>query len=691
MLYRLSYFIKLNSTRLSNFNGPFLRGYIAALIYLLAPWPSAAAVVAVKIESRADVLQGKPFGAAGAYEKIEGLVTFAFDPESIANEKIVDLNLAPFNMDHHVKATANFMVLQPKDPGKARGLGILEVSNRGGKALLPYFNAGVYTNSPEQEQDFGDGLLMRQGYTLMWVGWQWDVPATPKALRLLVPIAKQGMEPISGLVRADWVLDKDETTLPLAHRNHQTYLATDPDHADNVMTARDGRDGPRNVVPREQWRFVTKAVDGNTQGWSHVSKDGGFNANKIYELVYRSQNPRVVGLGFAAVRDFMSFAKFDSGSPFRVTQGMAFGVSQTGRFLRHFLYQGFNRDELGRQVFDGMFIHAAGAGRGSFNHRFAQPSRDGHRYSAFDYPTDLFPFTSAPQLDVETGVTSGLLPKSHLPKIFYTNSGYEYWGRAASLIHTTPDGKKDVEPLANERIFHLASGQHFVVPFPPKDKLPDSQAYLGNPLDYLVNLRALMLRLGDWVQAGREPPQSAYPKVAEGMLVEPIPQKGTQVSTGFPAISGLTAARLANLAARLDFGPRWKQGIIDQEPPVRGEAFATLVPKVDEFGNELGGIRNVEIVAPLATYTPWSLRTGLPGPQDELRDFFGTWLPFAKDDNARGDDPRPSVSALYKNKDEYLARAKQATKELVERGYLLEEDTPRVMERAEKTWDEIAR
>ena len=312
------------------------RGFVFALVCLISPLPSYAAVVAVKIESRVDVLQGKAFGTAGAYEKIEGLVTFAFDPESIANEKIVDLNLAPRNMDGHVKATANFMVLQPKDPAKARGLGILEVSNRGGKALLPYFNAGVYTNNPEQEQDFGDGLLLRQGYTLMWVGWQWDVPPAAKALHLAVPIAKQGGVPISGLVRADWVLNQDETTLPLAHRNHQPYLATDLDHADNVMTERDERDAPRNVVPREQWHFVNKVEDGKTVGWSHVSKDGGFSASKIYEVVYRSLNPRVAGLGFAAVRDFMSFAKFDSGSPFRVRHGIAFGVSLTGRFYAIF-------------------------------------------------------------------------------------------------------------------------------------------------------------------------------------------------------------------------------------------------------------------------------------------------------------------------------------------------------------------
>ena len=678
MLRLKHHLIKLNSIRLSNLFLP--RGLFA--LCLMASSFVHAAVVAVKIESRVDVLQSKAFGDAGAYEKIEGLVTFAFDPESIANEKIVDLNLAPFNMDHHVKATANFMVLQPKDPAKARGLGILEVSNRGGKVLLPIFNAAKMSSDPSSDAEFGDGLLMQKGYTLMWVGWQWDVPQVPKNLRLAAPIAKEAGKPIKGLVRADWVLQQEETMIPLSHRSHETYVAIDQNDPVTVLTERNAPDGLRTVVPRDKWWFLEGTS--NVQGADFIGKEGNFAAGKIYELVYRSQDPRVAGLGLAAVRDFMSFAKFDSGSPFRVKQGIAFGVSQTGRFLRHFLYQGFNRDELGRQVFDGMLIHAAGAGRGSFNHRFAQPSRDGHRFSTFDYPTDLFPFSGAAQLDEETKITAGLLPKSHVPKIFYTNTGYEYWARNASLIHTTPDGKQDVEPLANERIFHLAGGQHFVVPFPPKDKLPNSPALLGNPLDYLVNLRSLMVRLGDWVQTGREPPQSAYPKIADGMLVEPA-------STGFPAISGLSAARLANVASRLDFGPRWKQGIIDKEPPSRGKVFTTLVPKVDEFGNELGGIHNVEIAAPLATYTPWSLRTGLSGPQEELRDFYGTWLPFAKDDNARRDDPRPSVSALYKSKDEYLARAKQAAKELVERGYLLEEDTSRVMGRAEKIWDEVTR
>ena len=639
-----------------------------------------AAVVDIKIESRTPVFQGKEFGPAGAYEKLEGVVTFALDPALAANAKIVDLDKAPHNMEGLIYAQANFMVLQPQDATKASGIGVLEVSNRGGKAMLPYFNAGTHTNDPLRENDFGDGFLMRRGYTLMWVGWQWDVPPAPKVLRLSVPIAKDQGEAIKGWVRSDRVMEQDDTFIALSHRNHYPYVAIDQDDPGTALTERDSCDGPRTLVPRDKWWFINGSS--GVEGADFISKEGGFIAGKIYEAVYRSQDPRVVGMGFAAVRDFMSYAKYEATSPFKVKYGLAFGVSQTGRFLRHFLYEGFNKSERDRPVFDGMFIHSAGAGRGSFNHRFAQPSRDGHRFSTFNYPTDLFPFTGASQTDPETGITAGLLPKTHLPKIFYTNTGYEYWARAASLIHTSIDGKKDIEPLANERVYHFASGQHFVVPFAPREQLPGSDAYLGNPLDFLVNLRALLPRLADWVAKGDEPPSSAYPRVAAVMLVEPI-------SMRFPAVPGLTAARVAHVPQRMDFGPRWKQGIIDQEPPKLGKPYVTLIPQVDELGNELGGIRNVEIAVPLGTYTPWSLRAGLPGSKDELRDFFGTWLPLSKQRNDA--DSRPALSSLYQGKTDYLEKAKGAAKSLIEAGYVLEEDLPRVLDRAALTWDWVNR
>lgn len=639
-----------------------------------------AAIVDIKIESRTPVLQGKEFGNIGAYEKLEGVVTFALDPANSANSKIVDLEKAPHNMEGLVYASANFMVLQPKDASKASGVGVLEVSNRGGKALLPYFNNAQPNNDPTQEKDFGDGLLMRRGYTLMWVGWQWDVPKAPKVLQLAVPIAKEKGEPIKGWVRADRLFEEDDTFMALSHRNHYPYVAIDVDDPGNILTERDARDGPRTVVPRDKWWFIngSSTVEGN----DFISKEGGFIAGKIYEVVYRSQDPRVVGMGFAAVRDFMSFAKYDSSSPFKVKHGIAFGVSQTGRFLRHYLYEGFNKNEADHQVFDGMLIHAAGAGRGSFNHRFAQPSRDGHRFSTFNYPTDMFPFSGAVQTDLATGMTAGLLPKNHQPKIFYTNSGYEYWSRAASLIHTTPDGVKDIEPLANERIYHLASGQHFVIPFAPREKLRGTEIFLGNSLDYLVNLRALLPRLADWVSKGDAPPSSVYPRVSDNMLVEPI-------SMSFPKVHGFKSSQVVNFPQVKDFGARSKEGIIDQEPPKLGKAYGVRVPQVDEFGNELGGIRNVEIAVPLGTYTPWALRIGMAGPKDELRDFYGTWLPLSKTGNEK--DARPSIADRYADKNDYLEKAKAAAKSLTHAGYLLDEDVLLVMNRAAQTWDWIHR
>jgi hypothetical protein len=646
----------------------------------LAAASSQAAVVEVKVESRQPVLAGAPFGEAGAYERLDGTVTFALDPGHGENRKIVDLDHAPRNSNDQVLATANFMVLQPRE--KASGVAILEVSNRGGKAMLPYFQSARFANDPARKEDFGDGLLMRQGYTLMWVGWQADVPQAPLVMRLNAPVAKAGTDAIEGLVRADWTIEKTTATLALSHRDHVAYPVSDPASDTSVLTERDGRDAARRIVPRGEWRFAQE-IDGKPQpDATHIYKRSGFLEGKIYELVYRARDPRVVGMGLASVRDFMSYAKYDNASPFKVKHAIAFGVSQTGRFLRHFLYQGFNSDERERQVFDGMFIHAAGAGRGSFNHRFAQPSRDAHRFSTFLFPTDLFPFSSRAQRDPESDASGGIMPARHAPKVFYTNTGYEYWGRAASLIHTTPDGKRDIEPLANERIFHLASGQHFVVPFPPEQKLAASDAYFGNPLDYLVNLRALMQRLVEWVARDREPPESAYPRIADKTLVAVEQLK-------FPNIAGLDAPHLAHEAYRVDYGPRWLQGIIDNEPPKVGKAFTTLVPQVDEFGNELGGIRNVEIRAPLATYTPWCLRLGLPGPPGELVDFYGTFTPLPASANDK--DARPAIGKRFDNRNAYLANAKQAAQELVREGYLLEEDVARVLARAEKTWGWVVR
>jgi hypothetical protein len=657
---------------------------------LLEAVSAGAEVSRLEVESRQDILRGQPFGPVGPYEKLAGRVLFTFAPANPMNTRIADVEKAPRDAEGRVGAWANFMVLRPKQQTTGRRVALLEVSNRGGKASLAYFNGARYSLDPTSPEHFGDGLLMRQGLTLMWVGWQFDVPPQPGLLRLHTPVATDAGKAIQGLVRSDWTVDQTTTTLPLGHRGHVAYPASDPQHPDNVLTERDGRLAPQRIIPRDRWRFTHEMEGQVTADQPHIYMADGFQAGKVYELVYRAEHPAVVGLGLAAIRDMMSYAKYDDRCPFPVDEGVAFGVSQTGRFLRHFLYQGFNTDELGRRVFDGMLIHSAGAGRGSFNHRFAQPSRDAHRYSAFFYPTDLFPFSSRTQWDPETGKSDGLFAHQHhpdhLPKVFYTNTGYEYWGRAASLIHTSVDGRADVEPLPNERVYHLASGQHFVGRFPPgpMEGLANADGYRGNPVDFLVNLRALLVRLVEWVTIHREPPSSAYPRIAAGTLVR-IDQ------VRFPKVPGVAFPRVIHEAYRVDYGPRWREGIIAYEPPKLGSAFPALVAQVDALGNEVGGVRNVELMAPLATYAPWHVRTGYAGGTSELTDFFGTYMPLPRTEAKRiqTGEPRPSVEALYATRENYLQRAKEAAASLVEQGYVMPEDVARVLKRAEAHWEWI--
>lgn len=657
---------------------------LVALVPLVAASPAGAEVRRLVVMAREGVLGGE-------YEKLAGSVELELDPTRPANAVIVDLDRAPRNPRGKVEASADFVVLRPRRPPEGGSTALLEVSNRGGKALLPYFDRAPWRLDPTADADFGDRLLTRLGLTLIWVGWQFDVPRQPGLLRLRAPVAAGDGRPLEGLVRSDWTVERATPALPLGHRGHVAYPVADPRHADNVLTVRTARLGPREIVPRARWRFARVEAGRPVADPTWIHLEGGFEPGRIYELVYHARDPVVVGIGLATVRDLVAWARYDVRSAFPVTTAVAFGVSQSGRFLRHFLYQGFNTDEAGRKVFDGVLVHTAGAGRGSFNHRFAQPSRDAHRFSAFFFPTDLFPFTSRTQTDPQTGVADGLLARSagrpeHRPKTFFTNTGYEYWGRAASLIHTSVDGRADVAPLPNERIYHLAGGQHFIGAFPPPESERAGQAYHGNPLDFLVTLRALLVRLIEWVRDERTPPPSAYPTLGAGTLV-PIG------ALAFPRIPDVTAPRVIHQAHRVDYGSDWAAGVITREPPAVGPPFPALVSQVDADGNERAGMRGVELLAPLATYTPWQLRGGGGSDAAELRDFLGTYVPFPRTEaeRQRTGDGRLSIERRYADRRAYLDAAARAAASLAAAGLLLREDVPRVLERAEQHWDWIMR
>ena len=243
----------------------------------------------------------------------------------------------------------------------------------------------------------------------------------------------------------------------------------------------------------------------------------------------------------------------------------------------------------------------AGGGRGSFNHRFAQPSRDGHPYLNKLYPSDIFPFTDIEQNDAETGIRDGLLSRvepQFLPKVFYTNSSYEYWGRAASLIHTTIDGLEDIPLMENVRIYSFAGGQHGPGRFPP---VQTSGQQLSNPNDYSWFMRSLLVAMDNWTREGTPPPASAYARIGAGELVLPA-------DLDFPDLPGVGQPATPHGAYRADYGPEFRtKGIVTIEPPEVLSKFPVMVPQVDSDGNEIGGLKMPEISVPLATYTGWNL------------------------------------------------------------------------------------
>ena len=663
-----------------------------------------ARVVRVEITSRADIQEGKPFGNAGVYEKILGRVYFAVDPANPHNRQIVDLDKAPRNAQGEVEFSADLYLLKPKDMTKGNGSVLFEVSNRGGRGILSLVNG--------REGEYGDGFLMRQGYTIAWVGWEFDLSSQGEKLRLSAPVAHEadGKE-IHGLVRSDFTPAEKRDDWPLGHillgpDGGNSYPVDDPQSPANVLTVRDTPTDARTKIARSDWSFA-HVVDGKLTPDPHfIHLNTGFIPGKIYEVVYSSKNPAVVGVGLAAVRDFLSYLKYDPQATAPVKRAYAVGISQSGRFLRHFLYQDFNADEKGRQVLDGVISHVAGAGRGSFNHRFAQPSRDAQPMSSLFFPTDLFPFTDLPEEDRMTA-SAGLLDaaaRSHtIPKIFYTNTSYEYWGRAASLIHTTADGKKDAPLAPNTRVYFLSGLEHFTVPFPPENRVGGNPDYAAqqkaNPNPIQWYWRALIADMDQWVKDGKEPPPSTYPKIAEKTLVPLADWK-------FPKIPQVNTPHEVSLAYHLDFAlevfgpPPGKEGDskqpqiawINVEPPQVGQPFGVLVPQSDADGNDLGGVRLPELQVPLATYTGWNLRDPSIGAPEQRVSFLGSWIPLAKtaEERKKSGDPRPSVAERYKSQAEYMNKFEQAAKKLIVQRFLLQEDLPAILERGHLEWKTIA-
>jgi hypothetical protein len=666
--------------------------FLLAVLTFASP-PAFARVVSLEIVTRADVAGGKPFGDVGPYEKVVGKVHFAVSPQARQNRRVVDLDKAPRDGNGDVEFSADLFLLKPKDMARSNGAVLLEISNRGGKSIFSIVNGGRAGTDPSEEADFGDGFLMRRGYVVAWLGWQFDVHGE-NGVRLYAPVARNADgSSIRGLVRSDFNPDADTDEMPLGHWimgriGGDEYAVSDPRDPRNVLTVRDRPEAPRQVIPRERWAFAHR-IGGQTEPSDRFVRleSGRFEAGRIYELVYVSKDPVVVGLGLAGVRDFLSYLKYDAGAIAPVQRAYSVGISQSGRFLRHLLYQGFNEDERSRKVLDGVIAHVAGAGRGSFNHRFAQPSRDAQPTSAIDYPTDVFPFSDARTTDPRTRATGSLLdgtPARFMPKLFLTNTSYEYWSRAASLVHTTLGATPaDLEPTANVRIYLFAGLQHFTGAFPPRrDDRGASPQFPTNPNPVRWFWRALIADLEEWVRAGMAPPPSVFPHVRDDTLVAPG-------ALGFPAIPGVKPPAPYDPRA-LDFGPRFASaGIDERQPPVEKGTYRVLVPRVDEDGNDLGGVRPPELQVPVATYTAWNYRAPEIGAPWARISFLGAYLglPRTAADRQRSGDPRKSLEERYASREAYLERYAAAARELVKQRFLLEEDVSAIVERGGQEWD----
>ncbi len=625
------------------------------------------------IQTRTTVLDGQPFGASGAYEKIAGTIRFAVDPMHPLHQRITDMTLAPRNAQGKVEFSGDFYLLKPVDMKKGNGKLLLDVPNRGRKVAIEMFNSTPRVPDPTTAKDFGNGFLMRQGYSVAWVGWQVDVPRdVPGQNGLMVLDAPRIKHDggVPGFVRCRLRPNEPAEVLPLADRYHIPNASIDLDDPDASVTVRENGGAMPVVLPREAWRFTDAG---------HVAMKGGFKPGVIYDVVYRSSNPLLVGASFLAVRDTAAFLRWGTaaeGNPCAdALQGAyLFGVSQSGRFLREMLYLGLEEDEQGRMVFDAVWPHVAGGRRGEFNLRFGQPSLNSQGTVG-----SLPPFN-------DEGLYAKLKARGKQPKIFATNTSAEYWRGDASLIHTDDGGTRDAEPAEFVRTYLFAGTQHTpgAIPPPATDANTGARgANMFNIVDYAPLLRGALVNLDAWVSRGMAPPASAFPRLSNGTAVQP-----ESLGAFFKKLPGVTFAGRFVRPSKLDFGSDIGRGIAAY-PAKAGAQYHAYVSAIDADGNEVAGIIPVETAAPLATFTGWNPRHPEQGAPDDLMQMRGSTLVFPHTRAARekNGDPRLSIAERYVSREAYLEAVRAAAQKLIAARHVLAEDIDAIIGRAGLRWD----
>jgi Alpha/beta hydrolase domain len=679
-------------------------------------------------------LGGASFGSVGQFEKLTGTAYGEVDPHHPLNAIIQDIDLAPRNAGGMVEYSTDIYILKPIDMTKGNRMLFYHVVNRGNGGIP--FNVGVPAgNNPASA---GDGFIQSMGYTLIKSGWQPDVLPGNSRMTMSVPIARNpDGSSITGTVRAEFIVAAATTTLNLSSGTftgltHASYPTVSTDNKTLLsdgflptMTVRSHEKDPRVSMSNNAWAFGS-CPDGVhvTASTTQICMLGaGFQPGKIYELLYRGKDPIVIGLGYAGMRDLISFFKHarhdDAGTanPLWVADGRGrgsdreddgdnnrgdeqehqgvlatfSGASQSGRNMRTFIHLGFNEDERGRIVFDGAFP-LIGGGRAAFNIRFGQPGRAWGYVADHVYPAYQFPFTYGESHDPITGETDGILKRclktNTCPKIFHFATSLEIWEGRQSLGLTDPAGRRDVDDPDVVRAYVQTSTQHGPAAFPPgfTASLGPCQQQL-NPNSYLETQRALWVALTDWLKRGVQPPPSHVPRLRDGTLVPPtrvdfphIPAN-TYGGISRPAVKFLA---LANPLSVLDYGPLFngldETGILTVEPPgVGNRQYPIFVPQVDADGNDIGGVRSTAVLAPTATYTGWNLYSGVF--QDDFCTLSGSYIPFARTRAERlaTGDPRPSLEERYGTHAGYVDAVRKATATLVKQRLLLPADADRLI------------
>ena len=646
-------------------------------------------VESIDVQLKETYWDGHEFGDTGRYDRIDAVVRYAVDPTDPANNAITDLALAARDDDGMVRFQGDMTILMPADPAKGNRSLLLEVPNRG-RYITGYINHDPGKPVPDRRILPGDGFLMEQGWTIAWVGWQWDVPRTPERLRIgltapQVPLSRRDGEP---LMQLRLLLDSDVTHIALTDQHvgsiggHTPIPPLDPNDTNARLLVRDSIYGSAEEIPFENWSFGRNENGAIVKDNDHVQLTGGFKAGRIYDLMYQPRDCPVVGAGLLAIRDAATWLRRHEDSPLktRVDTVVGEGVSQCGRFLRHFLKLGLNHGFDGQPVFDGVLSHVAGSRVGEFNHRHAQPSVQ--PTPSFGH---LFPFSDEPQTDPLTLQTAGLLDRQatlgSMPRIIYTNTAAEYWRSDGALAHTNLNTGADVDPPPHVRQYLFAGTPHSpgLAELENINIFGSKSANVLNMLDWRPLYRACLENLRAWIVDGIEPPPSQFPRASNNSRIDRT--RALNALASIPDLALPDPERLTQMHP-LDLGRQTDDGIAVFPALHRPETYPEYVSALDVDGNEIAGVRMPDQLVPIATHTGFNPRHPENGGSHLMQEYFGSSIPFAttKELQQLTGDPRQSLEARYRSIDDYMSRVNKAALALVQQRHLLERDVPVCLE-----------